>query len=185
MSLSWYAAVTKPFAGFLAEEHLKRQPQFRTFNPKELVTRIQRGAKITTERPYISGYIFVQFDIDAPPIDVVINGVKSKRNWKSIYQTRGIETVLGQSILKPTPICQEAIDIIMANCVGDYVKTIEADTALMELSVGQMVRVTEGPFAGFKGPVHWTAGDRVKVLLSFLGATRPVPFVARELEAVA
>ena len=44
--LAWYVAVTKPFAGFIAEEHLRHQPQFpKVFNPKEIVISVQRGAR--------------------------------------------------------------------------------------------------------------------------------------------
>ena len=184
--LSWYAAVTKPYANFVAEEHLKRQPQFRrVFNPKVTVTKVIRGTRRTTENPYMPGYIFVQFDLDADPVDVTLNGVTAKRNWRSIYQTRGIETVLGESVLKPSPLREAAMEIMFANCIGDYVKAEEIDTAFADLQLGQMVRVTSGPFCGFRGPVHWTHGDRVKALLSFLGATRPIEFTMNEVEAVA
>lgn len=103
------------------------------------------------------GYLFIEFD---PIADM---------RWKNIQRTRGINRLLGSSLF-PCRVRPEAMQIIFDACDGSYLRDIyTVDEALADLA-GKRIRITEGPLAGRLAKVSWSQGQRVSVMLSFMGS---------------
>lgn len=171
MAKRWYVAMTRPGAGKLAELCLLRQ-DFEVFNPKIRIRHVSRGREWFSERHYLPGYLFIAFDVEAD-------------EWRPINWTWGIRHLISAVPERPTPMRDVAMRVLLDRCDGNgYVLEEEADQALEWLRVGRQVKITQGAMAGCNGVVKWKDGDRLKVLLSFLGSTRPVEVRAKSLEAV-
>lgn len=157
----WHVAETHPYGDKAAEQQLAVQG-YEPFNPKIKIQRSRsRGRLSEYDRPYIPGYIFA--------------GVEDGQDWKPIHHTRGVKTIMWSDRLgqKPAVVPVAVIEALKLLCnEGGYLKQVEADVALMQ--VGRIVKISSGSFEGFQGPITWTKGDRIKVLLSMLGSTREV-----------
>lgn len=169
---SWHVATTKPFSELIAEKHLEQQ-NFQPFSPKCLIARIVRNRRVITEKPYIPGYIFINFDDDAD-------------NWQAINATRGIQSLILSGPEKPATIRQPAMDVLIDKCSGSLVNPDAVDLELSKLiPIDATVRVNTGPLEGRVGPVRWSHNQRVAVLLTFLGSTREIELAAKAVDVVA
>jgi transcription antitermination factor NusG len=168
VSQAWHVAVTQPYAGELAKQHLMRQG-FTIFNPVCCVRRVVRGKLEETERPYLPGYIFVMFDVCVD-------------RWQAVNSTRGVKGLLGNGE-RPYPIKQSAMDILWNEVHRRSIVEADAAVARMTPSVGSVVKVMSGVLTGLEGVVAWSRGDRVKALFGMLGGS-PVEFKADCLEVV-
>lgn len=163
MTVRWYCAQTQPYAELIAEQHLKDQG-FQPFNPRCEVTRITKGREVITRKPWLPGYIFIPFDIDNPI-------------WPRINSTRGVKRLMPEWMERPSPVRDDAMQVLLDQCNGQTVRAMEVDRAIAKvLWPGATVQVNEGPFAGFTGTVEWTDKDRVKVLCFIFGRTTAVEF---------
>ena len=170
--LSWHVATVNPFSELLAEEHLKADG-FQPFNPKFRVARVTRGRKVITERPYIPGYIFIRFDRD------------DDERWPRINRTPGVRALLYATYNRPAPIRDEVMELILAQCAGDYVIEAEADKVLAKfIPVGSRVRITAGTFEGHSGPVTLAHAERVDVILKIFGRPTKVNVLPEQVEMV-
>lgn len=171
--LAWHVATVKPCSEALAELHLKRQG-FDPFNPQYRTRKIVRGETITRTRPLLPGYIFIKFDSDVS-------------RWRSINGTHGVKRLFTTDAEKPLRIPVADMQLIIDQCDEDgFVKKFELDQALAQrLAVGDMVKVREGLFKDFVAPVHWTDGQRVKIVMMIFGRDKAVEFSKGQLERVA
>lgn len=169
--LAWHVATTKPFSEMIAEDELKRKG-FQPFNPKCVSLRINKGRRTWTERCYMPGYIFIRFDA-------------SEDRWPIINSTRGIRSLLYSTVEKPAPLREAAMQLIIDRCNGDTVREEELDLELTKvIPIGTMVRLFDGPFAGFTGRVKWRHADRVKVVLSLFGRATEATVDVKAIERV-
>lgn len=167
----WYVAATQPCAELVAEEQLGLQG-FQPFVPKCLITRTTRGRRVTTERPYLPSYVFVRFDIDDD-------------YWGAVNNTRGVKRLICSTPERPSAIRDDAMKVILDRCVGQYVKADEIDSAWSGIiKCGTVIKVTDGPFEGFEGPVMWSHADRVRALFTFFGAQREIPLSVKQVAVV-
>jgi len=170
---AWHVATVQPFMELTAEEHLVRQG-FEPFAPRYEFTRVTRGRKVTTEYAYFPGYIFINFD-------------RALTQWRSINGTRGVKQLMLSSPDSPARVRDGVVEELLMLCRGSTVEAASIDRTLKRLivtPVGARVKLTEGPFAGHTGPVTWSKGDRVKVLLSLFGSEREMKVSKRALELV-
>jgi transcriptional antiterminator RfaH len=167
---AWHVALTLPFQELIAERNLARQ-EFQPFNPKIVITKTIRNRDHTIRAPYIPGYIFIRFEDDDD-------------RWRAINQTRGVRQLMLAAPERPAIVREDAMAILIDRCSGsDVVSPTQVDTALAKLvPVGAAVRISAGPFEGLKGIVRWSHLDRVTVLLSFLGAQRPIVVPANTVD---
>ncbi len=148
----WFLAQFKPNCHKIAVRNLRRQ-NFQTFLPMQEETKRRSGQFITTLRPLFSGYLFVAFDI-------------SKGGWSAINNTYGV-TRLVNFCGDPQPVPFDLISRLMQRCDEDG-KLLPPPT----LKVGDMVKMSSGPFAEFVATVEKINPDqRVWVLLDMLGRT--------------
>jgi len=169
---AWRVAAVKPLAEFTAEDQLSRQG-FQAFNPRCAVSRVQQGRRVTTEVPYIRGYIFVNLDTE-------------REGWQRVNNTRGVRRLLPETSEVPSPVDQRMMDVLIGKCSGSgLMEARHVDAAVSKLiPVGGTVKITQGAFEGFEAPVEWSNDERVTVLLSMLGGRRPVQVQRSDVELV-
>ncbi|MDR0407264.1 MAG: transcription termination/antitermination protein NusG [Holosporales bacterium] len=155
-SLRWY--VVNVYGGFekKVREQIKEKAVEQGFDgqigeiliPSEEVTELCRGAKVVRERQYFPGYLLVEMDL-------------TNEIWYMMRSIPRVGGILG-SHGKPSPISVREVERIRQNMAD---KTLaEQQGALYQ--VGELVRVTEGPFASFQGTVEEVSNDKSKLKVS-------------------
>jgi transcription termination/antitermination protein NusG len=117
---------------------------------------IKRGQKTKIQEKTYPGYIFVHMLLD-------------DTSWLTVRTTPGVAGFVGIGN-KPTPISQEEVDRIIKTVIEDKPK-FKAN-----FSVGEAVKIIDGPFTEFLGSVEEIdpAKGKLKVLVSIFGRETPV-----------
>ena len=107
--------------------------------------------------PVFPGYAFVQFD-------------PSRDQWRAINSTRGVRRLVAASPVRPQPMPEAAMRLILARCEGDVMRSL-----VPEVSPGDVVRLVSGPFADRVATIECLdVRGRVRVLLDVRGGLPPV-----------
>lgn len=135
--------------------------------PTEQVLSIRKGQKQKTERKFFPGYILVQMEMD-------------ENLWYLVRQIPKVMGFIGGSSDRPTPISQAEADTILARVQEGADKP--KPKTLFE--VGEVVRVTDGPFADFNGEVEEVnyEKNRLKVAVLIFGRSTPVELEFSQVE---
>lgn len=137
----WYLAQIKPNNLERALTNLSRQG-FETFVPRQK----------TKRKPLFPGYIFVRFDPDAT-------------QWRAIGNTYGVARLVALRENRPDQVPDVVINTLFARC-DDAGFVLPPNN----LSIGDKIQITDGPFAGWVSKVEKMKGaDRVVALLALLG----------------
>lgn len=117
---------------------------------------IRRGTKVKTQEKTFPGYVLIQM-------------VLNDDSWITVRTTQGVTGFIGIEN-KPSPISQTEIDQIL--------KTTEEDKPKFQtpFSIGDVVKITNGPFADFIGSIDSIDQEKgkVRVLVSFFERETPV-----------
>lgn len=117
---------------------------------------IRGGKKSTIKEKIFPGYLLVKMILDDP-------------TWLAVRTTAGITGFVGTGN-KPTPLSEAEVLNIQ--------KFISAPAPRFKtkFSVGEAVKITDGPFADFLGTIHEMDEEKgkVKVLVSIFGRETPV-----------
>lgn len=117
---------------------------------------IRRGQKIKTQEKTFPGYVLIQMVI-------------TDDSWVTVRTTQGVTGFVGVGN-KPTPISQAEVDRI--------VQTTKEDKPRFQTSynIGDVVKITSGPFADFIGTIDTIDQEKGKVrcLVSFFERETPV-----------
>ncbi len=167
---SWYIVHT--YSG--QEDRVKRNLEMRIDSmdvkdkifsvvvPTEEEIEIKDGQRKSVQRKIFPGYILVQMEMD-------------DESWYVVRNTPGVTGFVSaederERRPKPVPLEQKEVDAIMARMVSPTPRV------KVGLTVGQMVRITSGPFAEFMGSIDHMDEDKgkVRVLVSFFGRETPV-----------
>ena len=105
--------------------------------PSEMVVEMRGGQKRKSERKFFPGYILVQMSMD-------------EDLWHLVREVPNIQGFVGGVSDKPTPISDAEVDKILSRMQEGEDKP--RPKTLFE--VGEMVRVTDGPFSDFTGVVE-------------------------------
>lgn len=124
--------------------------------PTRDTIRVRGGKKETIKEKIFPGYILVNMDL-------------SDEAWVLVRTTPGVTSFVGAQN-KPTPIRDDEVQAIVA-FVGQKEPTYKA-----QFSMGEAVKITDGPFSDFLGTVESIdeAKGKVKVLVSIFGRETPV-----------
>ena len=132
--------------------------------PIEKVTEIRNGRKCTRIRKLYPSYLFIELDLYDE------NGELRHGIWQFIRTTTGVLGFLGGE--KPLTMKQKDIDLILHQTeIGE-----KSEKFKNNYSVGMLVKVTDGPFAGSEGEISTMdeqAGN-VRVLVGLFGRLTPV-----------
>lgn len=126
--------------------------------PSEDVVELRQGKKITSERKFFPGYVLVKMELT----DVT---------WHMVSDLPKVTGFLGGGG-RPHPLSEREVKNILRQVeVG-----MEKPKPKVTFSVGENVRVIDGPFATFNGLVEVVDEDksRLKVSVSIFGRSTPV-----------
>ncbi|NLP38077.1 MAG: transcription termination/antitermination protein NusG [Firmicutes bacterium] len=164
MEKNWYVVHT--YAGYENKvktnlekrvESMEMQDKiFRVLVPMEKELEIKDGKKKTTLKKVFPGYVLVEM-------------IVTDDSWYVVRNTPGVTGFVGPGS-KPIPLSEAEITQILQQMGLDEPKP------KIDFTVGESVRVTEGPFADFIGNIEEVMPDRrkVKVLVSMFGRETPV-----------
>ncbi len=127
---------------------------------------IRGGKKATVKEKIFPGYLLVKMIVDDP-------------TWLAVRTTPGITGFVGTGN-KPTPLSNEEVSNIQ--------KFISAPAPRFKtkFSVGEAIKITDGPFADFLGTIHEIDEEKgkVKVLVSIFGRETPVELDFLQIQKV-
>ena len=132
--------------------------------PMETVTEItESGASKTYDRKVYPGYVLVKM-------------IYSDDTWHVIKDVRGVTGFVGTSSNDPTPLTDEEV----------YAMGVEKKEIIVNYSVGDTVRILDGPLSGFTGVVEGIEVEKnaVSVVVSMFGRETPVEFELDQIEVV-
>jgi len=117
---------------------------------------IRRGTKVKTQEKTFPGYVLIQMII-------------TDDSWVTVRTTQGVTGFVGTGN-KPTPISQSEVDNIIKTTVEDKPKF------QTPFSLGDVVKITNGPFADFIGTIDSIDQEKgkLRVLVSFFERETPV-----------
>lgn len=124
--------------------------------PMREVVVVKKGKKAKAREKVFPGYVLVKMILDDD-------------SWLVVRTTEGVTGFVGAG-LKPTPISEKEVEAIMR-----FVKQ-EQPRFKAKFSVGEAVKIVEGPFADFLGTIQSVDKERgkVKVLVSIFDRETPV-----------
>lgn len=117
---------------------------------------IRGGKKATVKEKIFPGYMLVKMVLDDP-------------TWLAVRTTPGITGFVGAGS-KPTPLSEKEVENIR-KFIAEPAKRFKT-----KFSVGEAVKITDGPFADFLGTISEMDEEKgkVKVLVSIFGRETPV-----------
>lgn len=177
MAMRWY--VVHAYSGFeksvmkALKERVERSGMQHMFGqilvPVEEVMEVKDGRKALTERKFFPGYVLVEMEM-------------TDESWHLVKSTPKVTGFVGGTGNRPTPITErEAQSILQQMQEG-----VEKPKPKVLFEVGEVLRVTEGPFADFNATVEDVDYDksRLKVSVLIFGRATPVEVDFAQVEKV-
>lgn len=175
MAKRWY--VVHAYSGFEArvkkslEERVKLMQLEEKFGeilvPTEEVVEIRSGQKRKSERKFFPGYVLVHMEMD-------------EATWHLVRHTPRVLGFIGGTQEKPAPITdKEAEEILQRIQEGT-----DKPRPKVLFEPGEVIRVTEGPFADFNGVVEEVnyEKNRLRVAVLIFGRSTPVDLDFSQVE---
>ncbi|MDP8098571.1 transcription termination/antitermination protein NusG [Pasteurella atlantica] len=171
----WY--VLQAFSGFESRvaitlrEYIKQHQMEDQFGevlvPTEEVIETVAGKRRKSERKFFPGYVLVQMDMN-------------DETWHLVKSVPRVLGFIGGTADRPAPITQKEADRIL----NRLQETSDKPKHKTTFQPGELVRVTEGPFADFSGTVEEVDYEksRVKVSVSIFGRATPVELAFNQIE---
>ena len=135
--------------------------------PVEEVVEMKAGQKSISERKLYPGYVLVQMDMNDD-------------SWHLVKSTPRVTAFIGGTALKPTPIKDKEVDIILQRM--DDSKS--NPTQKLTFEKGESVRIIDGPFKDFSGNVEDINYEKSKLRVSVVifGRATPVELEFDQIE---
>jgi transcriptional antiterminator NusG len=173
-SFRWYALYTASGQEHRVKQRLERELQLQGMQqrvraivvPEETVFEIRSGKRRTRKRSFLPGYILIEAALDR----------KLKQLIESVPGVVGFAGTRTQ----PVPLRPEEVERVLARLEErKHTATIET-----QFSVGDPVRIIDGPFANFVGVVKEVNLERqkLKVEVGILGRKTPVELDIGQVE---
>lgn len=145
--------------------------------PTEKVFEVRNGKKVTRERPYLPGYIFMKFSDVAFSGDVLIPEIV-----QAIKDVPGIVSFVGDNKGQhPVALREDEVARLMG-------KASELDEMgeVMEnpFAVGETIKVIDGAFSGFSGTIEEVNDEKkkLKVMVKIFGRNTPLELSYLQVE---
>lgn len=135
--------------------------------PTEEVVEIRDGKKRKSERKFYPGY-------------VLVNMVMNDETWHLVKSTPRVLGFIGGTADKPAPITEREANEILQRVESG----VDKPRPKTVFEPGEMVRVTDGPFADFNGVVEEVnyEKNRLQVAVLIFGRSTPVELEFRQVE---
>lgn len=175
MAMRWY--VVHAYSGYEKRVQSALQERIQLHNmqeyfgdvlvPTEEVVEVRDGKKRKSERKFYPGYVLVQMDMN-------------DESWHLVKQTPRVMGFIGGTADKPAPITDREADAILQR-VRDGA---DRPTHKTIYEPGEVVRVTDGPFADFNGVVEGVDYEksRLQVAVTIFGRATPVELEFTQVE---
>lgn len=176
MEKNWYALQT--YVGFEKRVNAVLQQKIHELGyqesfgeiiiPTEQIIDLVRGKKKTIERRLFPGYVFVEM-------------VFNEATWHVVHSIPRVVGFIGESEAIPTPLALEQVELIKQQMESTRV----APRPRMILTIGDKVKVVDGPFRDFAGIVEAVKPERsrVRVAVTVFGRATPVELDFLQVEA--
>ena len=173
--MRWY--VVQAFSGYEGrvakslKEHIKMHGMEDKFGevlvPTEEVIETRAGQKRKSERKFFPGYVLVQMLMD-------------ETSWHLVRSVPRVMGFIGGTSDRPAPISDKEADAIL-NRLQESVDKPKPKTLF---EPGEVVRVSDGPFADFQGVVEEVDYEksRLKVSVLIFGRSTPVELEFGQVE---
>ena len=136
--------------------------------PTEKVYRIRDGKRICTERLFYPGYVLIEAELTGKLQYIIRNEVPHMSGF--LTEKRDVRREGGkvQEEKLPIPLRDDEVRRILGE--QDEIAVTEAET-VVDYTVGESVKITDGPFSGFDGTVEEIVEDRskLKVMVMIFG----------------
>ncbi len=175
MAKSWY--VVQAFSGFekavkrSLEERIERFGMQDKFDeilvPTEEVVEMRSGQQRRSERKFFPGYVLVRMQMD-------------DESWHLVRDIPRVLGFIGGTADKPAPISDKEADVILQRIQ----EGVEKPRPKVLFEVGEVVRVTDGPFNDFNGVVEEVNFDKNRLLVAvqIFGRSTPVELDFSQVE---
>jgi transcriptional antiterminator NusG len=156
----WYAVHT--YSGYedAVTRYLKQRVDSLSMNdkifnilvPKETKVKIKNGKRKTVEEKIYPGYVLV---------DMIL----TEDSWYVVRNTPRVTGFVGPDSTTPVPLSKEEIDVLMSR-MGSKETKFKVDVV-----IGDMVKITDGPFKDYDVKVSGVDEERgkIKVLVPIFG----------------
>ena len=135
--------------------------------PSENIVEMKGGQKRKSERKFFPGYVIVEMTLD-------------DESWQLVKSVSRVLTVIGGKN-KPLPLNKKEVEKILSYIDG----TAKVESQLRNsYTVGEVVRVLDGPFSDFTGVVENVNYEksRLQVAVSIFGRSTPVELEFSQVE---
>lgn len=159
--------VAERIKNMIAEDDSLRSKFGEIIVPTEEVVEMRGGQKRRSERKYFPGYVLVQMDCD----DAV---------WHMVRNVPKVLGFIGGTSDRPVPLTEKEVNRILQRMEDGENKP--KPKVLFE--PGEVIRVTDGPFADFNGVVEDVNYEksRLRVSVSIFGRSTPVELEFSQVE---
>lgn len=130
--------------------------------PTETVTEIKDNVKREVERKTFPGYVLVKMEMN-------------DETWHIVRNTRGVTGFVGSGS-HPEPLTDSEVDAL----------GVDKRKVQVNYSVGDSVRIVDGPLDGFIGNVEQVFPEKnvVRVIVSMFGHETPVELELHQVEVI-
>lgn len=159
-SPEWYAVHT--YSGYeeAVERYLKQRVEslgmedkiFDVIVPMEKKIKVKSGRRQTVEEKIYPGYVLVRM-------------ILNEDSWYVVRNTPRVTGFVGTDNTKPAPLSEEEVNSLLAR-MGK-----EESKFSVDLKIGELVKVTDGPFKDYDGKVSEVDEERgrIKVMVPIFG----------------
>ncbi len=135
--------------------------------PTEEVVEIRSGQKRKSERKFFPGYVLVNMEMD-------------EETWHLVRHIPKVLGFIGGTSDQPAPITDKEADVILHRVQ----EGVDKPRPKVLFEAGEVIRVTQGPFADFNGVVEEVNYDknRMRVAVLIFGRSTPVDLDFSQVE---
>ena len=171
----WYALQT--YSGYeeAVARYLKQRVEslamgdkiFNILVPKEKKIKVKGGRRSTIEEKIYPGYVLVEM-------------ILTEDSWYVVRNTPRVTGFVGPDNTTPTPLSREEVDSLLARSDN------REEKMTIDLQVGDLVKITDGPFKDYDGKVAEVNEERgsVKVLVPIFGRDTAVELDSLQVKKV-
>jgi transcriptional antiterminator NusG len=136
--------------------------------PTEEVAEMKKGKKTVTTRKFFPSYILIEMNMD-------------DESWHLVNSIPGVTSFVGSGT-KPQPLLPNEVERILGRMDKDK------DMIVPEIpyTLGEHIRIKDGPFSDFTGVIDEINADKgkLRVLVSIFGRETPVELDFLQVESL-
>ena len=142
--------------------------------PTEKVSETKNGVKTTVTKKFFPGYVLINLSLYDEGRQLL------EPTWRFLRETPGVIGFVGGE--RPMPLSSAEVDAI----VNQVEAKKEKIRPKISFELGEMVKITDGPFMNFTGSVDEVDPDRgkLKVSVAIFGRSAPVELEYWQVERV-